>query len=506
MRIDRRVVVPALAAVAVSALGVSAALLGGDPDAEPRTLQLSESRRAADAALGAPSTESGYVLVGTLPSGRPDDAPAWTLPDGPADATAVQRLARALEAGAPTREGAAWRAGGLTVQDTSGQPWWWTPCPDGTVSSDGRTSCATDTPGVSGGGSAGSSGGSSGGATGSGGGVDGSTPDSGVVTPAPPLDTPVPAPAPTGTAVPEPRGPVVPEPTGSPVPVSTVEAAARPVLEALGLSLDDARVETTPWGGSVTVASDVDGVEAYGHATRVDVAPDGTVSHGSGWLAEPRRGDTYPLITAQEAFDRLPPRMVAMLCPVGPDGQGCTPPPPAEITGARVGLSLQPLRDGGQVLVPSWLFTVKGSPELVAAVAVDPKYLDTGDGTPAPGDDPVLPSDKPTAVPGSPGQTEPGAARESFSFDAYWPGDTAGTIVVRYGDSSSCVRENVTHAVKEADDAVYVVLEADARDPELACTDDYRAVERVIRLEAPLGDRQVFDGASGKPVPLGATR
>jgi len=497
MRIDRRVVVPVLAALSVTALGVSVALLGDDPDREPRTLQLSASRSAADAAMGAPTTESGYVLVGTLPSGRPDDAPAWTLPDGPADATTVQRLARALEAGLPTREGASWRAGGLSVQDTAGQPWWWTPCPDGTVSSDGRTSC--DTPGVSGGGSAGSSDGSAG--SGSGDGVDGSDPDSGVVTPAPPAETPVPAPAPTGTAVPEPRTTGVPEPTGSPVPEQTVTAAARPVLEALGLSLDDARVETTPYGGSVTVPASVDGVEAHGFVTRLDVMADGTLSNGSGWLADPQRGDTYPLITAQQAFDRLPPRMVAMLCPIGPDGKGCTPPPPTEVTGARLGLSVQPLRDGGQVLVPSWLFTVKDSPELLPAVAVDPAYLDTGDDTPVPGDDPV-----PPPASGTPGQTDPGAARESFSFDAYWPGDTAGTIVVRYGDSSSCVHEDVTHAVKETPEAVYVVLEADGRDPGLACTDDYRAVERVIRLEAPLGDRQVFDGASGKPVPAEVAR
>jgi len=483
MRIDRRVVVPALAALSVTALGVSVALLGGDPGGEPRTLRLGESRASADAALGTAGTESGYELVGTLPSGRPDDAPAWTLPSGPADADAVQALARALKAGLPVREASAWHAGGLTVTDDGGQPWWWSPCPDGTVSSDGRTSCATATPGVSGGGS-------------SGGAVDG-----GVVTPEPPVrgDDPTPMPEPTGKPV--------PEPAGTPVPEATVTAAARPVLEAVGLSVADAAVATSPYGGSATVTPEVGGVEAAGFVTRVDVSPGGTVTSANGWLATPRRGDTYPLISAQEAFEDLPPRMVAMLCPIGPDGQGCTAPPPAQVTGARLGLSVQPLRDGGSVLVPSWLFGLKDSVEPVPVVAVEPAYLDTGH-DPAPTDKPVP---EPTAVPPSaggtdPGQTDPGAAREAFSFDAAWRGETPASLVVRYGDSSSCVREKVTHAVKESDEAVYVLLEADARDPELACTEDYRAVERVITLEAPLGDRQVFDASTSKQVPLGTTR
>lgn len=501
MRIDRRVAVPALAALAVTALGVSVAVVADRPGDGPPRLPLAATRAAqADAALGGATSDTGYELVGTLPGGRPDDARVWLLPGGPADADVVRALARALEAGAPAREGDAWRAGGLLVQDGSGQPWSWSACLDGAVSSDGEVRCAIAVPGSGGSGSSGSSGGA---ATGSGGGTDGSAPDTGVTSPAPPPrpgDDPSPAPEP------------VPEPTGTPLPVGTVQDAARPVLAALGLTLDDAEVTTTPYGGSLVVPRRVDGLDAHGYGTRIEVGADGALSYATGWLGAPRPGEAYPLITAQQAFDQLPPRMVALLCPVGPDGKGCQAPPPAQVTGATLGLTLQPLRGGSQLLVPAWLFALKGMTDPVSVVAVQPQYLDTGSDEPSTeprptGSDQPVPVEPSTGTgSGGPGQTEPGVARAPFSFDAAWPGDTSTTLVVRYGDSSSCVHENVTHAVKESEDTVVVLLEADARDPDLACTEDYRPVERLVRLQAPLGDRVVVDGASGRPVPLSAAR
>lgn len=371
MSIDRRVAVPALAALAVSVLGVSVALLGSDPTHPPKVLELSSGQVAKDAALGAPTVtgeEGGYTLVGTLPSGRPDDTRVWTLPTGPASTARVQALATALDVGTPQRDGAGWRAQGLVVSGDSGQAWWYSACAsDSVVSSDGRVDCAVAVPGgTSGSGSTGS----------------------GTVTaePAPPPD-----PGDDFTVGPTPDDPAPrpSEPAASPVPVpvpeATVTSAARPVLQSLGLSLSDAVVDTSPYGGSVTVPAAVDGLQAYGFTTRVDVSADGKVTGGNGWLATPDRGDAYPLITAQEAFDNLPPRVVAMLCPIGPDGQGCLPPAPTEVTGAHLGLSLQPMRDGSQLLVPSWLFTVKGWTEPVPVVAVQEKFLSTGEEPPPTG-------------------------------------------------------------------------------------------------------------------------
>lgn len=504
MRIDRRVAVPVLAALAVTALGVSVSLLGGDPGREPRPLSLASGTREADA-LGAPTasgTESGYTLVGTLPGGTPDDARAWMLPGGPASAAQVQALARALGAGLPQREGSTWRAESLYVSDEPGRSWWWSACATDTpISSDMPTDLRGSSCGVaypegtvsSGSGSSGSSG-------------------------SPPMSSPgsTPLPAPDETVAP--RSPVpgypvpatpVPVPT-TPVPKATVLAAARPVIDALGLSDSDAVVETTPYGGSVTVPATIGGVLAHGFATRIDVAPDGELTNAGGLLATPERGDAYPLITAQQAFAALPPRVIAALCPIGPDGKGCLPPEPVEVTGATLGLSLQPLRSGGQVLVPSWLFALKGSAELVPVVAVQPKYLDTGD-EPVPTDPGTDPGAKPSTDPGtepdpgsSPGQVDPAAPQETFSFHQAFRGAQTDSVVVQYGDSGSCPRENVRSFAKESADQVVVYLEADAFPPGIACTDDYRPVEVVVPLQAPLGDRTVIDGASGKPVPVTA--
>jgi hypothetical protein len=90
----------------------------------------------------------------------------------------------------------------------------------------------------------------------------------------------------------------------------------------------------------------------------------------------------------------------------------------------------------------------------------------------------------------------------AFSFDKASHGADADQLVVTYGDSSSCAHENVTAQAKEDTKTVYVILEADNRDPDVACTEDYRAVERTIRLQAPLGNRSVVDASTGKQVPL----
>jgi hypothetical protein len=281
-----------------------------------------------------------------------------------------------------------------------------------------------------------------------------------------------------------------------------VHAAVDPVFEALGLDPAAARVAGTPYGGSAVLTPTVGGLEAFGLQTSVQVDRDGDLQGAGGFLGTPEKGDTYPLVTAQAAYDELPPMMTAMLCPVGPDGQGCLPPQPTEITGAHLGLMLHGLADGGQALVPAWLFEVKGWTEPLPVVAVQKQYLPepeqpSAEPKPGTGTEPggVVP-------PVPPASTDPGSAREAFSFDKAARGTAADQLVVTYGDSSSCVHENVTASAKEAPDAVYVLLEADARDPNTACTEDYRAVERTITLQAPLGDRKVFDAASGKEVAL----
>jgi hypothetical protein len=279
------------------------------------------------------------------------------------------------------------------------------------------------------------------------------------------------------------------------VPEATVTTAAAAVLTAVGLDIADAQVTTTGYGGSVTVDRRVGGLEAVGLTTRVDVDPTGAVTGASGWLGAAREGDSYPLISAQQAFDELPevPRM--LMCPVGPDGKGCLEPAPVQVTGAHLGLSLQPLADGGQVLVPSWLFEVKGSSEPVVGVAVQHRFLPT----PSPVAPTTTVTDEPAPPPSS---VEPAPARVPLAFDAAYRASVPEAVVVQYGDSSSCPHQDVTPAVKESADSVVVLLEADPMQPLVACTEDYRAVRLTVKLQAPLGDRAVIDGSTGKPVPL----
>jgi hypothetical protein len=280
-----------------------------------------------------------------------------------------------------------------------------------------------------------------------------------------------------------------------------VRTAAEPVFAALGLDVADARIESWAYGGSATVRATVGGLEVAGMQTSVQVDRDGTVQGGGGFLATPDKGDSYPLVTAQDAYDELPPMMTAMLCPVGPDGKGCGTPQPVEITGAHLGLMLSALVDGGQALVPAWLFEAKGWTEPIAVVAVQKQYLPEPTPEPSTKPEPGASTEPGGAVPPvPPASADPGTAREPVHVDKAYAGK-GNALVAVYGDSSSCVHENVTGVAKESADTVWVLVEADAFPPNTACTEDYRAVEVTVTLQAPLGDRQVVDITTNKPVP-----
>ena len=144
--------------------------------------------------------------------------------------------------------------------------------------------------------------------------------------------------------------------------------------------------------------------------------------------------------------------------------------------------------------MPAWLFEVKGWGEPVPVVAVQPQYLD--DPSDQPSDTPATGTTDPSVVP-------PGSARASFSFDKAARGDSPDVVVVSYGDNGTrCNHPNPTGVAKEDAGHVYVLLEADAPDPDRACTEDYAEQHLTVRLQAPLGDRQVVDASTDKVVPL----
>ena len=317
----------------------------------------------------------------------------------------------------------------------------------------------------------------------------------------------------SGCAVASPIAPDGREPAPGPaLDKDAVRAKAKPVFDALGLDVAQAQVQTSEYGGSVSLTPAVGELRVSGWTTQVDVGADMKINNASGFIGGPTKSDVYPLISAQDAVDKIPSYARMDACMLAPEGKGCVEPPAPEITGGEVGLMLVSTSKGVQVLVPAWLFTVKGSEEPLAQIAVDPAFLGT---EPEPTEVPEPGETKPGTEPGDGGGSDPGTGggsvpppppaeqgRQSLAFDSAYRGSTPASVVVQYGDSSSCPHANVTHQVKETPEAVYVVLEADPFPPDRACTADYRAMKVTVKLASALGNRTVYDASRNKQVKL----
>jgi hypothetical protein len=118
----------------------------------------------------------------------------------------------------------------------------------------------------------------------------------------------------------------------------------------------------------------VDGLSTSGLETRLVVDPRQQVTDGAGWLGTPTAGSEYPLISAAEALARGPVAAVGLRC-------GSTTCPPPEVVSARLGLALRWDTSGQPLLVPAWLYQVRGQTALLVAVAVDPRYLSRNEPT-----------------------------------------------------------------------------------------------------------------------------
>ncbi|MFD9504974.1 hypothetical protein [Streptomyces sp. NPDC060035] len=295
--------------------------------------------------------------------------------------------------------------------------------------------------------------------------------------------------------------------TGSPVSEKAAKAAAVPVLKAVGQ--DDAALDARQLMGSVRVVNAdpvVDGLPTYGWSTGIQVGAGGEIVGGSGQVKGLEKGDTYPVISADEALKQLNAESRRTAKPSVGD---CATPVPLEVdpsspktgcasrSGAPVtttvtvekavlGLAAQYV-DGEQTLVPSWLFSVRpdggGPGSTVTRVAVDPDYLAKESTQPAP---------EPTKDPG----TDPGDAtaggRQIISYSAdgrtlevtFW-GGVCSTYTAHAKESGSAVRVTVTESQPE---------------PGKACIMIAKELTRTVTLDAPLDGRKVLD-ASGSAVP-----
>ncbi len=462
-----RRVAPLAAGAAVLALVAGSAFLLRDDGAAPRSadlplLRIGAGTAAADVASGAGVAGKGRVVVSaTLPAG-PDSARVYRFGSGRADHS---RLADALglEPG-QVRTGDAVDADQGTVLRVGtgpGSPWQFARA--------GAYVCLDPLAGED---------------------ADGS------------VSSTCAAPPPSSR----------PGPDDTPTEAETI-AAAGPVLAAVGLAAADAEVEpANRLGGAagartVRVDPDLDDAPTTGFETLVTVDSQGILT-ASGSLGEPRPSDSYPVIGADEAVDLLAAMPVPLIaCPEStvpvPPGPACGG--PMEVTGATFGRSMQWEGAGERpLLVPSWLFDIKGATEPVAIVAVDPSYL----ADPLPTEPGSGSSGSGSGVPGSPGTADPGtpvapvapAVEPSAStsrFDWVAPVDGGAALRVSfYGGVDSCYSYDVVAA--ESADRVSLRLVEKRRGE--VCIDMAQQYERTVKLAKPLGNRAVVDADSGSVV------
>jgi hypothetical protein len=281
------------------------------------------------------------------------------------------------------------------------------------------------------------------------------------------------------------------------------------------------------------------GLPAPGLVSQVTVDASGVVA-GGGWLGGSERGRTYPLVTAASAFDALgsgPEPMIACgplpktlqrggpapATPTVPPDEPSDPPPSdmmpmpmpcraqVVVTGAHLGLSFA--WDGRTpLLVPAWLFDVKGSAEPLIAVAVDPKYL----GDPEPigptggssgggsiggsGGKTVPPAEPPTIAPTGPGATTAPGAGTPVPIDGASIAADGVTLQLRAGGDCGNHQK-----VSAGEDASTVKVSVVAAPPPPGMVEDAMCRILTVTLRQALGSRHLVDATTGAVVPVTKT-
>ncbi|WP_431969015.1 hypothetical protein [Actinacidiphila sp. bgisy160] len=286
------------------------------------------------------------------------------------------------------------------------------------------------------------------------------------------------------------------------IPEAEALRKAAPVLAALGLK--EARTDASEVSGvlrTVTADPRVAGLPTHGWRSAVRVASDGLLVTGYGMMAPLTRGDTYPVVSAKAALKLLErpgpggdlgigdcPTVVPKPSrgpgddPTLPQVLPCVPNAhrPMEVRKAEFGLSAQFVA-GRQTLVPSWLFEVAQEgvrrPSVLAQPAVDPAYLRGGTASPAPSG---------TAAPGASAAKVESYRAEGTELTLRFWGGVCSDYTASADESGAVVKVKVTGVRK---------------DPGKACIMIAERFSRTVRLDAPLGDREVVDLFDGSTVP-----
>ncbi|MFH0176879.1 hypothetical protein [Streptomyces cacaoi] len=284
--------------------------------------------------------------------------------------------------------------------------------------------------------------------------------------------------------------------SGDPVSEAAAKKAAAPVLKAVGQ--DGAEVDASQVMGSQRVvnADPVFGeLPTYGWTTGISVDAQGEVVGGNGQLEAPVKGDTYPLLSAQEALDALNAapgtdhRMGIGGCasPVplkdrleSPCGSSTAAPQAQTATVEDAVLGLAPHTSGGrQVLVPSWLFDVTASGVAggytVTQPAVEPAYLKSA----------TTPTPTPTASSGTRNVKVDGYAVEGKELTVSFTGGVCGDYKATATESGDEVKVTVTETPW----------------PDKVCILIAKEYHQTVQLDASLGSRKVV-GSDGGAIPL----
>lgn len=398
----KRVVAVVVGVLVAGALGVGGVMVASrSGQRTPATLPALQvaagtSAQSAPAAVGRSDLPNGNAESRVVPSGRvqyqvrgtlpdlPRSAMAWTLPDQVTKARVAQLATELGLLGEPRQSGQTWTVTDgtrqLFVNQLPGGPW---------TFSAGRFLCGGP---VVGGGSKG-----------------GISPRvSGCPVAGPEL----------GRAAPPTASPPLPRPRPVDLPDrARAERIARDLFTRVAAPMGGAEVQLLQsfdrW--SVSAFPRVGGQPTTGFIWTAGVGSKGEILSATGWLDTPRPGDTYPLISVQEALQRLRNRQVtgpiidsgpaapglpcARTDQPQPPGGGCGPAEPLtlEVTGVRLGLqfatALAQPNGGAQqrvsYLVPAYFFQINGSWERqVSVIAVQDRFLET---TPPPTAVPLRP-------------------------------------------------------------------------------------------------------------------
>ncbi|SHL86738.1 hypothetical protein [Actinacidiphila paucisporea] len=471
--------------------------LPGTADGGPGTV--------ADTGIG-----SVYRLTGTLPKDIPGPSPLYR-PDGGAGRAAVGRLAALLGVAGPVvADHGSWRAGaadgtGPALLAGPDAPGTWSYARNGQGVAGATTVVPPALPQVPPTAAAPSAGPNA---------ADSNSTDSATVAP-PAASAPGSAPAAgsgSGTGA---------DAGTPPVSAQRAEAVAAPVLAELGLS--GARVDATRTAGSIrTVTADpvVGGLPTHGWETGLDIDPNGRIVGGHGRLSALAKGNSYPVISADQAFRSLSARMMqpqyrkscqepmpddkGQAQPARPGGNAagsaasstvpgqdrtlptslpCVAPhlPPTDITGAEFGLAPQ-FVPGGQALVPAWLFEARpegsATTSVIARQAVTQDDLQGGQGGQGGGNAPGGPS------PASPEKISGYQANGNTLTLTFW-----GGVCDTYAASAS-----------EQAGAVTVRVTGTAKNPGAFCPAMVKAQTTSVTLRSPLGTRTVVDATTDLPV------